>query len=58
MGLMVWGSNPGRGKRFFSSPKHPDKLWSPSSLILIGYQVIYRGGSKAAGECSQPVTCI
>ena len=22
VGLMVWGSNPGRGKRFFSSPKH------------------------------------
>jgi hypothetical protein len=23
MGWILWDSNPGRGKRFFSSPKHP-----------------------------------
>jgi hypothetical protein len=26
-----------REKRFFSSPKCPDKLWVPSSLLLNGY---------------------
>jgi hypothetical protein len=24
-----WVSIPGRGKRFFSSPQQPDRLWSP-----------------------------
>jgi hypothetical protein len=28
-----WGSIPGRGKRFFSSPQNPDRLWSPHSLL-------------------------
>jgi hypothetical protein len=26
---------PGRGKRFFSTPKRPDRLWSPWSLPFI-----------------------
>jgi len=29
-----WGSVPGRGKKCFSSPKHPDWLWGPSSLVF------------------------
>jgi len=33
-GWMVQGSNPYRGKGFFSSPKHPDWLWSPPSLLF------------------------
>jgi len=52
MGLMVWSSNLGRGKRFFTSPKHPDRIWGLPSLILIGYQGISQGRSKAARECS------
>jgi hypothetical protein len=52
MGLMLWSSNPGRGKRFLASPKHLDRIWGPPSLILIGYQGISQGGSKAARECS------
>jgi hypothetical protein len=30
---MVRDSNPGRGKRFFSSPKLPDPLWGPFILL-------------------------
>ena len=32
MDWMVWGLNPGRAKKFFSSPKRPDQLWSPPTL--------------------------
>jgi len=35
---MIQGSNPGRGKRFFSSPKHADGLWVPPSLPFDGYR--------------------
>jgi len=34
MGWTVLSSNPGSVKRFFSSPKHPDQLWSPSILLF------------------------
>jgi hypothetical protein len=34
MGRTVRGSNPGRDKIFFSSPKRPDRLWGPPSLLL------------------------
>jgi hypothetical protein len=27
---------PGRGKRFFSAPQHPDHLWGPLSLLYWG----------------------
>jgi hypothetical protein len=50
MGLMVWGSNPGRGKIFFSSPKHPDRLWGPPSLILLATRVFTRVGVKQPGS--------
>jgi hypothetical protein len=29
---MVCGSNPGKGKKFLSSPKHSDWLWGLPSL--------------------------
>ena len=28
------GSIPGRGNRFLISPKHPDRIWGPPSLIF------------------------
>jgi hypothetical protein len=31
------GSIPSRGKRFFSSPQHPDQLWGLPSLLSNGY---------------------
>jgi hypothetical protein len=36
-GLVGRGSISGRGKRFFSSPQHPDRPWSPPSLLSNGY---------------------
>ena len=48
-GWTVRGSNPGRDKRFFSSPKYPDRLWGlPGSLFNL-----YRGsfsGIKRLGH--------
>ena len=32
------GSNSGRDKRPFCSPKLPERLWSPSNLLCNGYQ--------------------
>jgi hypothetical protein len=36
-GLDGWGSIPGRGKRFFSTPQNPDKFWGPPGLLSNGY---------------------
>ena len=33
----MWGSNPGSDEKFSSSPKHPNPLWGPLSLIFTGY---------------------
>jgi hypothetical protein len=35
---------PDRGKRFFSTPKCPDQLWGPPSLLISGYQELFPGG--------------
>jgi hypothetical protein len=34
MGRTVRGSNPGRNKTLFSSPKRPERLWGTLSLLL------------------------
>jgi hypothetical protein len=36
-GLDGWGSISGRGKRFFSTPQHTDRLWGPPKLLSNGY---------------------
>jgi hypothetical protein len=36
------------GSRIFSSPRHPDRLWGPPSLLFNGYRGSFLG-SKAAG---------
>jgi hypothetical protein len=46
------GSIARRGKRFFSSPNHSDRCWSPPSLLCCGYR-----GGKAAGAWSWPPPC-
>jgi hypothetical protein len=35
---MIWISIPGRGKRVFSSPKHPYMLWDPPILPFSGIE--------------------
>jgi hypothetical protein len=37
MGWLIEGSIPSRIRRSFSSPKHPDQLWIPPSLLLKDY---------------------
>jgi hypothetical protein len=34
----------GRGARFFSCPRHSDRIWSPSSLLLNEYRALYPRG--------------
>jgi hypothetical protein len=46
-GLDGPGSIPGN-VRFFSCPKHPDRLWGPPSPLSNGTFL----GDKAAGACS------
>lgn len=38
-GWMIQNSIPSRNKRFFSSSKHPDQCWDPSSLLFNGYYI-------------------
>jgi hypothetical protein len=38
------GSILGRGKRLFSIPQSPDRLWDPKSLVYNGYRgLLLRG---------------
>jgi hypothetical protein len=42
-----WDSIPGGAKRFFCTPRRPDHLWSPPSLLSNGYQGVKRPGLEA-----------
>jgi hypothetical protein len=46
-------SNPGSGKRFFSTPQLPDWLWDPPILLSIGYKGLFSGGvQRPWPECN------
>jgi hypothetical protein len=47
-GLDSRGSTPGRDKRFFSNPQHPDWLWGFPSVLSNEYQG-YFFGDKVVG---------
>jgi hypothetical protein len=49
---MVWHSNPGMGKRFFSSPEPPDRLWGPLGLLFNGYCSSILGVKEPGHEVS------
>jgi hypothetical protein len=56
-GMDGQGLIPGKGTRFFSSAKRPDRLWGPPSLLYNGYLELFprelkRLGSEA--DCSAP----
>jgi hypothetical protein len=36
-----YGSNPGGGWEFFSSPPRPDRFWGPPSILYKGYQGLF-----------------
>jgi hypothetical protein len=44
------GSNPGRDKRFFSSTKRPDRLWSPPSLQFNEHRGSFPGKTQPERE--------
>jgi len=46
----VRGSNLGRGKRLFSFPKYPNRLWGPPSLIFCGYRGCIPGVKRPERE--------
>jgi hypothetical protein len=41
---IFWGSIPGGGWEFFSSPPGPDLLWVPPNLLSNGYQGLFPWG--------------
>jgi len=47
----------GFGEEFFSSPPHPDRHWSPLSLLSSGFRGLFPG-VKAAGTWKLPLTSI
>jgi hypothetical protein len=47
-----FGLIPGRGRRFLSSPNHPDRLSGPPSLLFHGYWGCFIPGGKAAKVCT------
>jgi hypothetical protein len=48
-GLDDWVSIPGRGKRFFSIPQRPDRLWGPPSLLSSAHQGLFRRRGSVRG---------
>jgi hypothetical protein len=48
--ILYWGSSPGRGWEFFSSPPCPDPLWGPPSLLSNGFQGTLSLGVKRPGS--------
>jgi len=47
---MIWGSIPGRGWEYFSSPPRLDRLWGPPSLLSNGYQGFFPWGVTRPGR--------
>jgi hypothetical protein len=47
-GLDGRGSVPGRSKRFFSSPQHPDRIWAHPASYTVGVGESFPCG-KATG---------
>jgi hypothetical protein len=43
MGWANHGSNPSSDNKFFSSPKCPEQLWEPTSLLFDGYRGSFLG---------------
>jgi hypothetical protein len=53
----VRGSNLGRGKRFFSSLKRPDRLWGQPTLLFNGYYGSFPRAKRPARELDHLPAC-
>jgi hypothetical protein len=52
---MVEGFIPGRSKRFFFSPTHPNELWDPPSTMFDEYQCFCLAVKQLGPEvCNSP----
>jgi hypothetical protein len=57
MNWTIPGSNPGRNKRFFSSPECPDQLWGQRSLLVKGYGDSFPGLFRPGREVDYGLLC-
>jgi hypothetical protein len=55
-GMHGWGSITSRGKRLFSSPRHPDQLWGSSIVLSNGYWRLFPGVREAWHEADHSPT--
>jgi hypothetical protein len=53
----VWGLNPGRGKVFFSSHKHPDRPWVSRGLQLNGCRRPFPGIKRPECDADHSTSC-
>jgi hypothetical protein len=49
-GLIIGGSSPGRGWKFFSLPPSPDRLWGPPRLPSMGTRDSFPGVKRPRHE--------
>jgi hypothetical protein len=49
-GMDGWSSILDRGKRFMSSPKRPDRLWGPPSVLHNGTRALFLGVKRQGHE--------
>jgi hypothetical protein len=57
MGWVIWGSNPGRSKRYLSSQQCPNLLWGPASLLFSWYWGIIKEHVAACYSCTSKELC-
>jgi hypothetical protein len=57
-GWTVRGSYLGRGKRLFSYPKLPERLWGPPSLLSNGYRCTFLGKSGRGEKFTSHVSLL
>ena len=57
-GWTVQVSNPGEEKKVFSSPKRPNRLWGPPSLLFNSYRCSFPGIKRLEHEAEHSPSSI